>query len=206
MDRYTIHRKSITNNRPHFAGFFVNRNTIKIAVCGSASNTLPKKILQKARRVGEILAKNNILLFTGATTGYSYVAAKGTYSSGGLTIGISPAESVKEHVDYYQLPTDVYKIIIYTGHGYKARDIIMIRSVDAIILIGGGVGTLVELAAAIDANKVIGILKGSRGVTTLCKQIGKFSHRVKPRFIFSSDPNTLINRVIKILKKNHDNK
>ncbi len=173
---------------------------LKIAVCGSASLKLPKIILNKAKKIGEVLAKNNVALFTGATTGYSYEAAKGAFENGGLTIGISPAENFDEQTNYYKLPTDFYKLIIYTGHGYKARDIVLIRSVDGLILIGGGVGTLCELATAIDNHKVIGILQGSGGATNLCEQIAKISHRVKPKFIYDSDPERLVNKLIKFIR------
>lgn len=182
------------------AGFFVDNKFLKIAVCGSATGALPKGIFNKAREIGKFLAKNNIVVFTGATTGYSYEAAKGAFSSGGLTVGISPAESLEEHINYYKLPTDAYRLIIYTGHGYKARDIVLIRSIDAVIFIGGGVGTLCELSAAIDCDKVIGILKNSGGVTDISKNIAKISHRIKPKFIYDSDPESLVNKLIKFVR------
>ena len=179
---------------------------IKIAVCGSASLKLSNVIVNKAKKIGEALAKNNVAVFTGATTGYSYETAREVYRNGGLTIGISPAESLEEHINYYKLPTDVYRLIVYTGHGYKARDIVLIRTIDAVLIIGGGVGTLCELSAAIDCNKVIGILKNSGGVTDISKNIAKISHRVKPRFIYSEDPNLLVKKVLKVLKKRNASK
>lgn len=174
---------------------------MKIAICGSAVIDLPKKLLQKAKGLGEILAKQKTIVFTGATTGYGYEVAKAVRKYGGLTVGISPAESEQEHQQTYQLPLDAYQIIIYTGIGYKARDVLMIRSVEAAIFIGGGTGTLTEFCVAVDNHKVIGVLKGSGGATRLFKKIITVSHRVKPRIIEESNPEKLVKKVSQEVQK-----
>ena len=53
---------------------------MKIAVCGS-SNSLNKEIAKKAFEIGKELAKNSVLILTGAGNGYPYEAAKGAFSA-----------------------------------------------------------------------------------------------------------------------------
>ena len=173
---------------------------IKVAVCGSGADNLPKVILKKAKTIGKLLACNKYIVCTGATTGYSCEAAKGAVAQGGITLGFSPAENEEEHKNYYKLPVDPYKIIIYTGVGYKARDILMIRSVDAVVFIGGGVGTICEMSAAIDNKKLIAVLDGSGGATTIFNQIVSVSHRYKPHYILEDDPKNLIDKIKSYLK------
>jgi hypothetical protein len=117
-----------------------------------------------------------------------------------MTIGFSPAENEEEHLNYYHLPLDPYKVVIYTGIGYKARDILMIRSIDAVIFIGGGVGTICEMTAAIDAKKVIGVLKNSGGASDIFDQIINVSHRYKPNYIYEDDPEILVKKIISSFK------
>lgn len=178
---------------------------LKIAICGSAKDKLPDTFIKKSREIGKILAESNVAVFTGATTGYSCEAAKGASLSGGLTVGISPAENHKEHTEIYKLPIDIYKIIIFTGHGYKARDVVLIRSVDAVIFIGGGTGTICELCVAIDNEKIIGILDGSGGATTLFDKIADVSHRHKPQFIYEKNPQLLVRKVIRAVCERRKN-
>lgn len=177
---------------------------INIAVCGSNASGLPKSFNKKAQEIGEEIAKNKATLFTGVTTGFSYEAANGCYKEKGNIVGVSGAESRKEHEDSYEnVDLDMWNTVIYTGVGYKMRDIIMIRSVDAAIYIGGGVGTMVEMAAAPDCHTVMGVLDGSGGATELIEVIEKISHRNKPIVIKSSDPKDLVEKVIKKVKEIH---
>lgn len=173
------------------------KNYLKIAVCGSSSLNLPSTILRAAQDIGDHCAKNKIILFSGATTGYSYAAIKNAYRRGGFTVGVSPAENLDEHRYYYKLPTEVYTLVIYTGMGYKARDVLLVRSVDAVIFIGGGTGTLCELSIAIDNKKIIGVLKGSGGATELFDEVAKISHRFKPNFIYEKSAKLLVQKIIK---------
>lgn len=169
---------------------------LKIAVCGSASGKLNSKISKKAYNIGQEIANQNAVLLCGATTGYSYEAALGAKSKDGQTIGISPAENNQEHVDFYKKPTDSYDVIIFTGFGMKGRNVVLVRSADAVIIIGGGTGTLNELTIAYDEGKVIGILKGSGKMEKLIDQLSKISTKKKPRIIIERDPRELVGKII----------
>jgi uncharacterized protein (TIGR00725 family) len=77
-------------------------------------------------------------------------ACRGAKSEGGLTIGIIPGFSKSDANPYVDIP-------VITGMSH-ARNIIVVRSSDAIIAIGGGYGTLSEIAFALKLEiPVIGI-------------------------------------------------
>ncbi|MEN8253785.1 MAG: hypothetical protein ABFQ62_05440 [Patescibacteria group bacterium] len=175
---------------------------INIAVCGSNASGLPKSFNNKAQEVGAEIARNKATLFTGVTTGFSYEAVKGAHKNKGKIVGITGAESEDEHKERYEkVDLKFWNPIIYTGVGYKMRDIIMIRSVDAAVYIGGGVGTMVEMAAAPDSHTVMGILEDSGGATELIEFIEEISHRNKPVVVREKDPKKLVAAVIRAVKE-----
>ncbi len=178
------------------------KNNWSIAVSGSCAEGLPAVYRRKAREIGQAIAEAGCILFTGATTGFSLEAVKGARSVGGVVIGVSPAESCKEQLEKYErIDSKLWTQVIYTGVGYNMRDVIMIRSVDAAIYVGGGVGTLCEMVTAVDYQKVMGILDGSGGATDLREKIAQISHRFAPKYVVNGDPQELVDQVIKYLRK-----
>lgn len=83
-------------------------------------------------------------------------AAKGAQEAGGLTVGILPYDEPSQANPYCD-------IVIATGLGY-ARNYVTSYSADAIILIGGGVGTLIEASVAYQKAKPLIAVKGSGGI------------------------------------------
>jgi len=96
-------------------------------------------------------------------------------------------------VQRYGLPDDGADVIIYTGFGYKGRNVVNIRSSDIVIIFGGATGTLNEFTIAYDEGKVIGVLEGSGGVADQIKKIVEVCQKSTPgQLFFDSDPRTLI--------------
>lgn len=58
-------------------------------------------------------------------------------------------------------------MVIYTGFGFKGRNVMNIRSSDIVIIFGGSIGTLHEFTIAYDEGKIIGVLEGTGGVADL---------------------------------------
>jgi uncharacterized protein (TIGR00725 family) len=93
----------------------------------------------------------------------------------------------------YGLPEDGADVIIYTGFGYKGRNVINVRSADIVLILGGATGTLNEFTIAYDEGKIIGVLEGSGGVADHIREIIKACN--KPTLgtvFFDSDPGKLI--------------
>ena len=140
----------------------------------------------------------------GATTGFPYWAAKGAKAEGGIVVGISPARTEKEHIEHYQLPTDYHDLIIYTGFNYSGRNLLLIRSSDAVIIGCGRMGTLNEFTIAFEDKKPIGILEGEWETDEILKSLIEKSHRaeeMKDKIVFASDPKVLLDKLVEIIKK-----
>ena len=174
---------------------------MKIAVCGSSNNS-DKEIAKKAFEIGRELAKNNVLVLTGAGNGYPYEAAKGAFSNNGKVFGVSPAKDEEEHADKYNFPTDAFNEIEYTGLGIPGRNFPLVREADAIILISGQIGSLNEFTIAFHYNKPIGILNNSGGITALLKEIAEICDKngESRNIVYSSEPKELVQLVISKLK------
>lgn len=83
-------------------------------------------------------------------------ASRGAKEAGGLVIGIVPQDSKQQANAFCD-------VVIATGMGH-ARDFITAYSADAIIVVGGGAGTMIEVAAAYQKRIPIVSLKGTGGV------------------------------------------
>jgi uncharacterized protein (TIGR00725 family) len=175
----------------------------KIAVLGSASARENSPEYLKARRIGRIVAENGGIILTGACPGLPDAAVLGATEAGGLSIGISPSMNLAEHVDLYAYPTDS-AALIFTGMGKKGRNVILVRSADACIFIGGGMGTLNEFTIAFDElgePNVIGILTGTGGFSDELIEIARASGQTSEAYIIADpDPEKLVREVLAMLK------
>ena len=177
---------------------------LRIGVMGSAQGPTieNQENIRKAIELGHYIAKADCILVNGACPGLPDEAAFGAHKAGGLVMGVSPAFSEKEHIEHYKSPKEYYDIILYTGMGLMERDIINIRSSDAIILLGGGVGTLNEFTVAYDEGKVIGVLEGSGGVSNHIEDILKICNRpMSEKIVFDTDSKKLLDKVLEAIKK-----
>ncbi len=174
----------------------------KICISGAAeTGHCAPDTLEKTKDMGRQVISHNAVLVTGATTGAPYWAAIGAKEAGGFVIGISPATSEVEHVKKYKLPLDYHDVIIYTGFGYSGRNLLLTRASDAVLFTCGRMGTLNEFTIAFEDNKPIGILTGLGGTTDEIKGLLEIAHRGMGKVIFDSDPKNLVERVLKLVKK-----
>ncbi len=103
-----------------------------------------------AEEVGRELAKQEAIVVCGGLTGVMEAVCRGAGQAGGITIGILPGDNPQMANPYVQIP-------IVTGLGY-ARNVIVVKSAQAVIAIGGSYGTLSEIAHALQSNiPVIGL-------------------------------------------------
>ncbi len=177
---------------------------LKIGVMGSASGPTieSQENIKKAIEVGHYIAQAGCILVNGACPGLPDQAAFGARQAGGFVMGVSPAFSEKEHTERYQSPRDYYDVLLYTGMGLMERDIINIRSSDAIIIVGGGIGSLNEFTVAYDEGKVIGILTESGGISNHIPEIVRMCDRgLNEKILFDSDPQAIVQKVLQALQK-----
>lgn len=169
----------------------------KVGVMGSAAGPFLEGSERKARELGDAIAKEGGVLITGASPGLPYEAVLGAKSAGGMTVGISPALSLSEHIGRYSSPCLGFDVLIYTGSGLMGREIENIRSSDIVIIVGGRSGTLGEFAIAYDEGKLIGILQGTGGMADhLEEMIPVIEKETGGHIIYGSDPASLVEELL----------
>jgi uncharacterized protein (TIGR00725 family) len=160
----------------------------------------------KGVELGRQIAKHGAMIVTGATTGFPLWSAMGAKEAGGFSLGFSPANTEKEHVETYNLPIEYMDVIVYTGFGYPGRDLILTRSSDAVFFGCGRIGTIHEFTIAFEDRKPIGILESDWETDEVIKDILENGHRPNDRIVFDTDPKALVERVIELVKKDKVNR
>lgn len=167
-------------------------------VMGSACATDAEVVL-RARALGAAVAARGGVLLTGATGGYPLEAARGAAEAGGWVLGISPAQDRAGH-EALGMPLEPHDVIVYTGFGYKGRNVINIRGCDAVLFVAGSVGTLNEFTIAYDEGKVMGVLSGSGGLSDRFPEIVMACAKpTAARIVHDRDPKSLVEAVAALL-------
>lgn len=179
-----------------------DRQKIKIGVSGAAeTGHCGIDAYDRGIELGRQIAKQGAVLLTGATTGFPMWSAMGAIEAGGISVGLSPANSPKEHVETYNLPLEYMDLIFYTGFGYPGRDIIFTHSTDAMLFGCGRIGTIHEFTVAFEDGKPIGVLEGEWETDEVIKDILAGGHRPNELIVFDTNPEILVKKVIDLVKK-----
>jgi hypothetical protein len=122
------------------------RPYIAVVGTGRASDTE----LAAAEAVGRGLATAGATVVCGGLGGVMEAACRGAKDADGTTVGLLPGAdrgAANPWVD----------VAIPTGLG-EARNALVVRAADALVAVGGGYGTLSEIALALKADKpVVGL-------------------------------------------------
>jgi uncharacterized protein (TIGR00725 family) len=100
-----------------------------------------------AREVGSLLAVGGAVVFTGGLGGVMAAASRGAREAGGLTVGLLPG-------DDRGAANPWVAVVVPTGLG-ELRNGLVVRAADAIVAVGGGYGTLSEIALALKAGRPV---------------------------------------------------
>ena len=110
-----------------------------VAVIGGSTCTSEEA--EWAGVVGRLLAEQEAVLLCGGLGGVMEAAARGAKQARGLTVGILPGSDRADANPFIDVP-------LATGMG-EMRNALIVRAAQAVIAIGGGVGTLSEIALAL---------------------------------------------------------
>ncbi len=103
-----------------------------------------------AENVGELLAQRGVIVVCGGLGGVMEGVCRGAKSKDSLTVGILPGQDSSMANPWVDIP-------VVTGLG-EARNVVVVKSAQAVIAIGGGYGTLSEIAYALkNSIPVIGL-------------------------------------------------
>ncbi|MFQ6061301.1 MAG: TIGR00725 family protein [Thermoplasmata archaeon] len=125
---------------------FPGRDSMIVGVIGS-DGEISEEQRRNAEDVGRMLAERGAILVCGGLGGVMEVACRGVKSAKGLTVGILPSEERKAANKYVDVP-------IATGMGV-ARNVIIVRTADVLIAVGGRYGTLSEIGHALSMGKKV---------------------------------------------------
>jgi uncharacterized protein (TIGR00725 family) len=119
-----------------------------VAVCGESDPQT--SLADLAFELGRGIAERDAVLICGGLTGVMEHAARGAQAAGGLTIGLLPGDDADDASEFID-------VAIATGLGH-ARNAILARAADGVVALGGGLGTLSEIALALrNRRPAIGI-------------------------------------------------
>jgi uncharacterized protein (TIGR00725 family) len=110
-----------------------------VAVVGPGDQVDPA-LLDAAQAVGTALAEAGAVLVCGGLGGVMEAACRGAKQAGGTTLGLLPGTDRTAANPYVD-------IAVPTGFG-EARNALVVRAADAVLAVGGGWGTLSEIALA----------------------------------------------------------
>lgn len=111
-----------------------------------------EKTYETARTLGRLLAAAGYAVLCGGRGGVMEAVARGASEAGGLTIGILPGLGRED-----SQPNPWIQIPIFTGLSF-ARNSVNVLSSSVVVAIGGGPGTLSEIALAIKYGKPLVLL------------------------------------------------
>ena len=142
-----------------------------VAVIGTSSANSEE--IKAAEEVGREIAQNGWILINGGLTGVMEASAKGASNAGGTVVGILPTPSASSANPHITIP-------IATNMGH-ARNMIIVHTAEVVIAIGGGEGTLSEIAIArklgkpvfgINSWEVAGVakVKDAKGAIEACQK------------------------------------
>ena len=117
------------------------RDRLQIAVIGAAA--CDEEVAALAYEVGAEIAAAEGVLICGGRGGVMEAASRGARDGGGLAIGILPGTDAKTSP-----PNRHLSVAIFSGMG-QARNQVLVLSAHAVVAVGGGWGTLSEIAMAL---------------------------------------------------------
>ena len=163
----------------------------QILVIGYGKDHCNQAAYEAAYEVGLCIAKIGAVLVTGGLGGVMEASSQGAKKGGGLVVGIIPQADKGAANDYCD-------VVVATGIGL-ARDFLTAYSADAIIVVGGGAGTLIELAAAYHVGTPIITVRGTGGVAD--QFAGRYiDDRKLGKVLSEGSPDAAVKRAFSLIK------
>ncbi len=132
------------------------RRRLQILVVGYNEDSCTDKARRLAYEVGAEIASRGCILVTGGLGGVMEAASRGAAERGGITLSIVPQKTIDS-----ANPHSTVRVATGLSH---MRNFVNVWSSDGVIVVGGGAGTLIEVAAAYLEEKPIVSIVGSGGV------------------------------------------
>jgi uncharacterized protein (TIGR00725 family) len=166
---------------------------VQILVIGFGKDHCPEIANQAAYQVGMEVARRGAILISGGLGGVMEAACRGANEGGGFVIGIVPQ-------DDKATANEFCNAVIATGIGF-ARDFVTAYSADAIIIVGGGAGTMIEVAAAYQKGIPIIALRGTGGMADRLVDTYIDDRKIE-RILGENTPQKAVETALALIKSN----
>ena len=160
----------------------------RIALCAPGDPSEPERVVAEA--VGRLLAERGCTLICGGLGGAMAAACRGAKEAGGTTIGILPGYDDKAANPWLDH-------VVCTGLG-QARNAVVAATGQALIAVGGGFGTLSEIALGLRLGRPIVLLGGWSALLT-ADEARQALDRVDGRLVVAQTPEEAVERALTLL-------
>jgi uncharacterized protein (TIGR00725 family) len=161
---------------------------VQLAVIGAGQ--CDEALYRAAFATGQRIAEAGATLVCGGRSGVMAAASAGARNRGGLTVGILPGVNAQESP-----PNPDIQVALFTGIG-QARNQVVVLSAAAVIAIGGGWGTLSEIALALKHRVPVVVLNGW--------QLQRPDGREEPLLLSATDPLEAVNLAVRASRHRPD--
>lgn len=173
----------------------------QVAVIGSAGaddykNTVggsTQKMELLAEEVGFLLAQKGAVVVTGGKSGIMEAAARGAKKANGNTVGVVKGKERNTSNEY----TDIEVISGMLADGFD--EVLLTNMSDGCIVIGGGAGTLEEIALMYRNDKPIVVLRGSGGWADKVATLDYLDERNTRKIIVANSPSEAVAQLFAII-------
>ena len=177
----------------------------QIGVMGSATPSFSQEEMERLRgiatQLGKAIVAQDCILVIGTTAGLPGMVCEAVQQTGGFTVEISPAGSAQEHRVRYGPADAQADVRIFTGFGFKGRNVVNVRSADIVLIFGGSIGTLNEFTIAYDEGRIVGVLEGTGGVADAVRSVLRACNKeTEGRVVYEQDPERLMAACLALLR------
>lgn len=174
---------------------------MKIAIIGSAEEKQEERIVKLCKNIAEYLSKKDVIIFTGGSLGIPGIVVKSCDLQKIKIVAYSPDEDIMSHNERFDNLNSKFFSEIKHIKGFTARSLQMINDGDAIIVIGGRIGTLSEFTIALEEGKKVLVIENSGGIADHLEYILQVANKEFPnQIIFEKDYKNGIDKLLDLIK------
>jgi hypothetical protein len=155
-------------------------NKIKIPIGVIGTNSPDSEQYRIANELGKTLASLGLTVLCGGRAGIMEAVCRGVHDKGGTSIGLLPENNLSNANKFVTIP-------LATGIGFARNSIIALASL-CLVAIGGGYGTLSEIASGMQFGKNVLIINCTLKVekTITCNNVQEIIDNIY-KIIFNID-------------------
>lgn len=179
-----------------------NTKRMQIAIIGyagleeyPAGTDIKPEVFKCAYQLGKLVGAQGWSVVTGGKSGVMEAANKGCKEAGGISIGVVTGDqrfTANKYVDVEVVP----------GTYNCGEEMALITMSDAVIMLGGGMGTLQELTIAYRQAKPIFSIRGLGGWSERLEKIAQLDERNKIKIDYCDSLEEVMQKLVSLFNTN----